>query len=82
MATLSAVEMKNGIKSLKHTMEILGGDYTSDKFSSSHHEAYQISIPEGMSLTLYKNTDFSGNSRAYEGPITITIPNKKGPWGA
>lgn len=82
VAKLSAVDMKNGTKKLKHTMDIHVGDYTSEKFTSAHHKAYQISLPEGMSLTLFRSLDFTGDSRSYEGPKTITIPNERGDWSA
>ena len=64
---------------MKHTMKLPEGDYTSKAFRT-HHEMVVVTVPEGMTATLFKTLDFTGESMAIAGPKEIEIQTVMDEW--
>ena len=55
------------------------GDFNTGSFKT-HHEAFVIQVPEGMTATIFKGQDYTGESRAITGPREVSFDSSKEEW--
>lgn len=68
-------------KVAKHSQDVYSGDYVYTDFKTSH-EALYITVPEGMTVTMFKSPDFTGESMALTGPTQLEVPSVSWEWSA